>query len=103
MPEVELVLWDQIRNRKIMGMRFLRQYSIYSSVVDFYCPKLKLVIEIDGRYHTQQEIAESDKIRQKCIEELGINFMRFKNKEICEHLNKVLEDIKCKIIELKSQ
>ena len=51
MTKAEVLLWLQLKNRKMLGQRFLRQYGIDAYVVDFYCPKLKLAIEVDGESH----------------------------------------------------
>jgi very-short-patch-repair endonuclease len=47
----EVLLWNQLKRRKMLGYSFLRQRPILNYIVDFYCPKLKLVIEIDGDSH----------------------------------------------------
>ncbi len=101
-PEAEFLLWQEIRNRQILGKRFLRQFSIFSSIVDFYCPKLRLVIEIDGKDHERKQKQQEDINRQKYIEELGIQFIRFKNVDIQNNIKKVIENIKSKIIEIES-
>ncbi len=51
MTKAEVLLWLQLKSRKMLGQRFLRQYGIDAYVVDFYCPKLKLAIEVDGESH----------------------------------------------------
>jgi very-short-patch-repair endonuclease len=96
----EAMVWEEIRKRKILGQRFLRQFSVNAFVVDFYCPKLKLVIEIDGVTHQTEEEKEYDKQRQSEIELLGIIFLRFKNEEVFEDLESVVQVIKNKVEEL---
>lgn len=51
MPRAEVLLWDRLRNRKLLGCRFRRQYSVGPFIVDSYCPGLKLAIELDGESH----------------------------------------------------
>ena len=63
-------------------------------VIDFYCPKLKLAIEIDGQTHLDQVARIYDQERQKYIESFGIKFLRFSNYEVYENLDAVIEKIK---------
>lgn len=89
----EWLLWAQLSNKKLFGYKFRRQYSIKNYVVDFYCPKLKLAIEVDGDSHCVTEQMEYDKKRQKDIESWGIKVIRFTNIDIYENLNEVIEII----------
>jgi very-short-patch-repair endonuclease len=78
----EVHFWEAIRNDRCGGLRFLRQYRIGQYIVDFYCRRLKLAIEIDGCIHEEPEIAERDRNRQAAIElERGIRFLRFTNEQ----------------------
>ena len=97
MTQAEKLLWQELRNRKIQNQRFLRQFSISSYVLDFYCPNLRLAIEVDGATHNTSDEIEYDKIRQSEIESLGIMFLRFNNEEIFKDIYKVLEKIENKI------
>lgn len=103
MTKAEAILWLQLKNKKILGQRFLRQYSVLAYVVDNYCPNAKLAIEIDGPSHLSDEEIEYDKRRQKEIETFGIAFLRFKNDEVYEDLFNVLEKIKMKVRERINQ
>jgi len=91
--EAELIVWNRLKNRKICGCKFKRQYSISGFVLDFYCPEAKLAIEIDGGYHLTSESYEYDKEREKFMESLGIEFLRFRNDEIYENISSVLQKI----------
>ena len=64
--------------------RFLRQKPIGRFIADFYCAKAKLVIEVDGGYHNEQEQQELDELRTEAINEYGINVIRFTNEEVLE-------------------
>lgn len=75
------------------GYKFRRQQSIGPYIVDFYCPRLKLVIEVDGDSHFLDEAIEYDRKRQKYIESFGTKFLRFTNLEIYENIDEVLEEI----------
>jgi len=91
-PE-EKILWEAIRC-DALEVRFRRQFGIGEYVVDFYCSKLKLVIELDGKQHDSQDGLEYDKIRDDYMRNLGIVTVRFKNKEIRDDLVVVIKKIK---------
>ncbi len=91
--EPEVILWSCLKAHNTKGYKFRRQYSIGRYVVDFYCPKLRLAIEVDGSSHTGKDAKEYDLVRQKDIEELGIKFLRFTNEEIKNNLKEVLHRI----------
>lgn len=100
MPKVEAVIWTYLKNKQVYGQRFLRQYSIETYGVDFYCPKLNLAIEIDGTLHITKNAIAFDRKRQDEIESLGIHFLRFTNDRIFVDLNGVLDDISIKVKQL---
>ncbi len=87
----EILLWNELKGKKIRGYDFHRQKPIENFIVDFYCPRLNLAIEIDGESHFANEI--KDKTRQKDIESLGINFLRFDDLEIKRDMEGVLKSI----------
>ena len=93
MPEAEIILWSKLKGKQIYGYKFRRQYSVGSYVIDFYCPKLKLAIEVDGMSHFQPGSEERDNERQKYIENYGIYFLRYINTDIYENLEGVIEQI----------
>jgi len=88
----EVLLWQEIRNRKL-GFQFHRQVPIKNYIVDFYCHELQLAIEIDGSSHDHPEVAVSDLERQNEIEAEGIQFLRFEEKEVRKNLDVVVEVI----------
>ncbi len=79
------------------GERFLRQYSVDQYVLDFYCPRLKLAIEVDGDSHFVAGSQFYDKERQKHIENYGVRFIRFTNNDICGNIEWVYQAIYDKI------
>jgi very-short-patch-repair endonuclease len=89
----EVRLWECIRKKQILGVRFRRQFSIGRYIVDFYSPQLKLAIEIDGKSHDTQSKQEYDAIREKEIKALGINILRFRNHEVLDELDNVVMKI----------
>ena len=75
MPEAEIILWSKLKGKQVYGCKFRRQYSVGSYIIDFYCPKLKLAIEVDGTSHFQPGSKTKDNDRQKYIETYGIHFL----------------------------
>jgi len=88
--ESEKKLWAQIRNNKL-GFRFKRQYSIGNYVVDFYCHKARLAIEVDGSIHLRSK--SYDEYRTKYLNTLGIKEIRFKNATIKQTITDVVLEI----------
>jgi very-short-patch-repair endonuclease len=87
----EIIVWEVLRNRKFMNLKFRRQHVIEGFVVDFYCHKLKLAVEIDGEIHNKQK--DYDELRQCLIQDHGIQFIRMTNKEIRGDVNLLLVKI----------
>ena len=83
-------MWSKLRAKRLLGQKFRRQYSIGPYVVDFYCPGLKLAVEIDGDSHFQPCMEEQDRRRQAFIESFGVQFLRFTNEEVTSNLDEVL-------------
>ena len=94
----EVLLWKKLRARGIMGYQFYRQNPLDNYIVDFYCPALKLVIEIDGEYHCSEQDALLDDIRQKKLEEWNLNFLRFKEGEVRRDMTNVLRTVENYIV-----
>ncbi len=101
MTKAEVLIWLQLKNKKLLGQRFLRQYGVGPFVVDFFAPEQRLAIEIDGATHLSDEEIEYDKRRQSEIENLGISFLRFTNEMVYEDMYNVLEKIKKEIADKK--
>jgi leucyl-tRNA synthetase len=91
--EAEDILWQELRNQKL-GFKIRRQHAIEDFIVDFVCLEKKLVIEVDGEYHNEEEQKEYDDFRTWTLQNVGFNEIRFTNQEILNDLNKVLEKIK---------
>ena len=92
-PTAETKIWSSLRRKNVFGYKFRRQYSVGPYVIDFYCPALKLAVEIDGDSHFIGDAVEDDKRRQAFIESFGIRFLRFTNRDIYDNLEGVLEAI----------
>src|SRR5512147_419718 len=87
MTPAEKILWDELRANKL-GVHFRRQQVIAGFIVDFYCHKAALVIEVDGDIHDLQQ--EEDARREKVLTEMGLRMIRFRNDEIERELSTVL-------------
>jgi very-short-patch-repair endonuclease len=94
MTEAEKLLWDRLRKTQL-GVRFKAQHPIDQFIVDFYCHKAKLVIEVDGDNHRYNQ--EYDEGREAEIKKFGIKIIRFTNNEIFEDLNNVIKKIRSNI------
>ncbi|MBE0539407.1 MAG: DUF559 domain-containing protein [Ignavibacterium sp.] len=98
----EKIVWTYLRRKQILSERFLRQFSIEYFVLDFYCPRLRLAIEIDGDSHfINQDAIDYDIERQTYIENLGIEFLRFRNEEVFADNDGVINSIIQKVKELQ--
>ena len=93
MPKAEVLLWSELKGKKLYGFKLRRQYSIGIYVIDFYCTEKKLAIEIDGPTHFTDDDVENDKLRQNEMEKLGIKFIRFTNDDIYGNISYVIEKI----------
>lgn len=100
--KVEKILWQELRNSNI-GIKFRRQYPIDMYILDFYAPKIKLLIELDGSTHNLKETKEYDVERTAYLESKYIYELRFWNSEIENNLNSVLSKIRAKINELSQK
>lgn len=93
MPLAEQLLWYDLRNKQLCGYKFRRQYSIGKYILDFFCPKIKLGIEIDGNSHYYINASNYDEKRRRYLESFGIKIIRFTNTEIYTNRKEVLENI----------
>ena len=88
--EAEKVVWANVRDKRFFGLRFVRQYSAGPYILDFYCPKLKLAIELDGGQHNEDDNKEYDAARSAYLKSQGIDVMRFWNHEVLQNADSVL-------------
>jgi very-short-patch-repair endonuclease len=105
----EFAFWEKVKNKQFLGFKFLRQHPIFYEyynkekffIADFYCKELKLVIEIDGGVHEDQQ--DYDKIRTEILEtQHDLVVVRFKNEEVLYKINKVIFDLKQIIDKIKN-
>jgi len=97
----EILLWNKIKSRKMLRYQFMRQKPIDNYILDFYCSKLKLVIEIDGESHDNKQ--KEDIIRQRKLEKLGLNIIRFNDREVKTDIDGVLRTLESKIKEVEEK
>lgn len=97
----EVLLWNELRARKMKGYQFMRQKPVDEYIVDFYCNKLKLVIEIDGDSHYGK--IERDEIKQQKLEAMGLYVLRFDDTEVKKDIYNVLFCIEGWIDEFEKQ
>ena len=95
----EVLLWNELRKKQMLGYDFDRQRPIDNFIVDFYCKELSLVIEIDGDSHIYRNHYDDE--RQKTLEKLGVHFLRFDDLEVKRNMNNVLRVIENWIIKYK--
>jgi very-short-patch-repair endonuclease len=91
MTPAETTLWQELRANKL-GVHFRRQQVIAGFIVDFYCHKAALVIEVDGDIHDLQK--EEDAKREKALTELSLRVVRFRNEEIIKNIDEVIRAIR---------
>ena len=89
----EILLWQKLRASQFRGYAFNRQKLLGNYIVDFYCRKLNLVIEVDGNSHSFEESVVEDLERQKVLERMGIYFLRFSDLEVKRSMPSVLDEI----------
>ena len=86
-------MWSQLRGRKLLGLKFKRQFSVDKYIIDFYCPEYKIAIELDGNVHDLEDVKNYDAARQQYLEDYGIHFIRITNDEYLGNSNKAFEKI----------
>ncbi|MDQ3846636.1 MAG: endonuclease domain-containing protein [Bacteroidota bacterium] len=96
MTAAEKMLWDRFYKNQL-GVRIRRQHPIGKYIVDFYCHEAKLIKEIDGDIHLIKENKEYDIGREVCLNEFGIEIIRFTNDEVMNNVEEVIQKIKSKI------
>ncbi|HAA57816.1 MAG TPA: hypothetical protein DCE42_23825 [Myxococcales bacterium] len=97
----EIVLWKYLRKKRMCGLTFRRQHPIGDFIVDFYCPKIGLVIELDGLVHKTQQ--ERDVERSRLLQAIGCTIIRFENHLVFEQLDLVLGNIRTVCLALSSK
>jgi very-short-patch-repair endonuclease len=100
--KAEVVLWSSLKSRGVLGEKFRRQHGVGVYILDFYCPNLRLAIELDGESHHSMEAKKKDRERQERLENVGIRFLRFDNEEVLGNPDAVVARIGREIRRLRS-
>jgi len=93
MTDAERLLWSKIRCKQLKNYQFYRQKPIGDYIVDFYSPKAKLVIEVDGGQHYNIDGKQKDEIRDRYMKQMGLKVLRFSDVEVFNNIDGVIEII----------
>jgi very-short-patch-repair endonuclease len=93
MTDAENMLWLKLRRKQLKGRPFYRQKIIGKYIVDFYCPKANLVIELDGGQHYSEIGKAKDRARDDVLAKMGIKVLRFSDRDVFENIGGVMEEI----------
>ena len=93
MTDAEQKLWQRLRRKQIHGVQFYRQKPLLNFIVDFYCAKASLVIELDGSQHLEPEHRRKDAVRDKTLAEQGLYVLRFDDRQVLTETDAVVEVI----------
>lgn len=103
MTEYEKILWAELSNREKFPWKFRNQHPASKYILDFYCHKARLAIEVDGHYHESDMSKFYDDDRDRIMEEFGVKTIRFTNRQVLTQLNKVKTEIRSTILERLTQ
>jgi len=96
--DAEKILWEHIRARQL-SVKFNRQHIIGDYIVDFVCIEKRLIIEVDGGYHSEYEQIENDEYRTERLSRMGFTVIRFTNEEVLKNILEVIDRIKKELFE----
>jgi len=91
--DAERRLWSKLRLRQLNGFQFYRQSIIVNYIVDFFCPRAKLIIEVDGGQHYFGKIQINDLKRDDYLKKLGFEVLRFSDSDVLTNIEGVVENI----------
>jgi very-short-patch-repair endonuclease len=91
--DAEKRLWSHLRDRRLGGFKFRRQYPIGGYIVDFYCPSASLAVELDGGQHADAAAIQYDQKRTKRLNELGVRVLRFWDHDLLRDPQWIIETI----------
>jgi len=93
MTDAEQYLWLKLRQKQLNGLQFYRQKVIGQYIVDFYCPKANIVIELDGGQHYDEPGLNADRKRDEALSKIGLKVLRFSDREVFENIDAVMDKI----------
>ena len=91
--KAEIKLWTYLKGKQVVKYDFHRQKPIDNYIVDFFCNKLMLAIELDGYTHIFEEVVEKDKQKEQKLRELGVRILRFTDDEVMNNIEGILANI----------
>ena len=100
--DAEYLMWQLLRAKRFMNLKFRRQHVIAPYIADFYCHEIGLLIELDGSQHGTDDAIEYDAERTKFLEVLGLTVVRYWNHDVLSRTDVVLEDLWQRCSELKN-
>ena len=93
MTDAEIFLWSKIRMKQLNNCQFYRQKIIGDYIVDFFCPKFKLVIEVDGGQHYSDDMLNADRERDEVLKSMGMKVLHFTNPDVLKNIDGVVTRI----------
>ena len=93
LTDCERLLWRQLRNRGLAGLKFRRQHPCPPYVLDFYCAELHLVIELDGGQHYDEAGLAKDRVRTAYLRRQGLEVLRFSNLDVLQNMDGVRAEV----------
>jgi very-short-patch-repair endonuclease len=93
MTEAEKLLWSKLRRKQLKDSQFYRQRIIGNYIVDFYCPKSKLIIEVDGGQHYSNIGNKKDRMRDNYLKGLGMQILRVSDRKVFKNLEGIIEKV----------
>ena len=98
MTDAERLLWSKLRMKQLNGIMFSRQKPLGEYIVDFYCDKAQLVIEVDGGQHFTEDAIKYDKIRDEYLGSMGLTVLRFTNNDVMDNIDGVVAVIEQRLL-----
>jgi len=92
--KAEIRLWNYLKGKQLMGCDFHRQKPVDNYIADFFCNTVMLAIELDGYTHGFEEVFERDQKKEQRLNEIGITVLRYRDDDVMNNIEGVLEDIK---------
>jgi very-short-patch-repair endonuclease len=99
----EIKLWKYLRNGQMFGYDFHRQKPIDNFIADFYCYQLRLVIELDGITHQDEEVLKKDALKEQKLNELGFTVVRFSDNQVMNDIENVIRTIENFILDFEEK
>jgi len=93
MTDAENMVWLKLRRKQLKGYQFYRQKIIGKYIVDFYCPKANLIIELDGGQHYSEMGQAKDGVRDDVLKKMGLKVLRFSDRDVFENMGGVMEEV----------